>query len=480
MSSNSFQPSSTAYQRWVLALTATAALMVMLDVMVVVSALHTIRVQLGASIDQLEWTISAYTLSFAVLLMTAAALGDRFGRRRLFVAGLALFTAASAACALAPDISWLVAARTAQGAGSAMIMPHALALLSAAFPPEQRARALGLFSSITGLATLAGPFVGGAIVQSLDWQWIFWLNVPIGLVLIALVLRRVAASPAVGASLDVGGLLLAMGGALGLVWGLVRANVVGWSSPEVVGALVGGVALVAAFVAWELHVRSPMLPMQHFGSRAFSAGNAAGFLLSGSIFAAAFLLAQFFQTALGYAPLDAGLRMLPWTATLFVVAPVAGALVNRVGERALIAGGLTLQGIGFMLIALLAHNGDGYAAMVVPLIVAGCGVSMAMPATQNVVLGALPRSALGVASGTYNTLRQLGGTFGVAIVAAVFAANGGYTSPVAFVDGLAPALGVSAGLSFLAAALGWLLPGRRSVLVMRARQSLEEPNIARA
>jgi EmrB/QacA subfamily drug resistance transporter len=452
----------------------------MLDVMVVVTALHTIRVQLGASIDQLEWTISAYTLSFAVLLMTAAALGDRFGRRRLFVAGLGLFTAASAACALAPDIGWLIAARTAQGAGSAMIMPHALALLSAAFPPEQRARALGLFSSITGLATLGGPFVGGAIVQSLDWQWIFWLNVPIGLVLIALVLRRVAASPAVGGSLDLGGLLLAMGGALGLVWGLVRANVVGWSSPEVVGALVGGVVLVAAFVAWELHVRSPMLPMQHFRSRAFSAGNAAGFLLYGSIFAAAFLLAQFFQTALGYAPLDAGLRLLPWTVTLFVVAPVAGALVNRVGERALIAGGLTLQGIGFLSIALLARNGDGYAAMVVPLIVAGCGVSMAMPAAQNVVLGALPRSALGVASGTFNTLRQLGGTFGVAIVAAVFAATGSYASPVAFVDGFTPALGVAAGLSLLAAALGLLLPGRHSMVVMRARPSLEETNVARA
>jgi EmrB/QacA subfamily drug resistance transporter len=352
MSSNAHRPSSTPHQRWVLALTAGAALMVILDVMVVVTALHTIRVQLGASIDQLEWTISAYTLSFAMLLMTAAALGDRFGRRRLFVAGLGVFTAASAACALAPDIGWLIAARTAQGAGSAMIMPHVLALLSAAFSPEQRARALGLFSSITGLATLGGAFVGGAIIQSLDWRWIFWLNVPLGLVLIALVLRQIEATPAVGGSLDVGGLLLAMGGALGLVWGLVRANVVGWASVEVVGALVTGVALVAAFVAWELHVQTPMLPMQHFQSRAFSAGNAAGFLLYGAIVAAAFLLAQFFQTGLGYSPLDAGLRMLPWTVTLFIVAPVAGALVNRTGERALIVGGLTLQGLGFWSIAL--------------------------------------------------------------------------------------------------------------------------------
>src|SRR5262245_46589664 len=266
----------TSVQRWVLALTAIASLMVMLDVMVVVTALHTIRVQLGATIDQLEWTISAYTLSFAVLLMTAAALRDRYGPRRLFVAGLGLFTVASAACALAPSIGWLIGARAVQGAGSAMIMPHALALLSAAFAPEQRARALGLFSSIAGLATLAGPFAGVAIVQSLTWQWIFWLNVPIGLVLIALVRRHIEATRPVGASLDLGGVLLAMGGTLGLIWGLVRANVLGWSNCEVVIALVGGAALMVGFVAWELRVRSPMLPMHYFKSRAFSAGNGAG------------------------------------------------------------------------------------------------------------------------------------------------------------------------------------------------------------
>jgi EmrB/QacA subfamily drug resistance transporter len=475
---------STTYQRWVLALTAGASLMVMLDVMVVVTALHTIRVQLGASIDQLEWTISAYTLSFAVLLMTAAALGDRFGWRRLFVAGLAVFTGASAACALAPGIGWLIAARTAQGAGSAMIMPHALALLSAAFPPERRARALGLFSSIAGLATLGGPFVGGAVVQSLAWPWIFWLNVPIGLVLIVLVLRRIEATRAVGGSLDIGGLLLAMGGTLGLVWGLVRANVVGWSSAEVVTALLGGVGLLAAFVAWELRQEKPMLPMQHFRSRAFAAGNASSFLLYGSIFAAAFLIAQYLQTALGYAPMDAGLRMLPWTVTLFIVAPVAGALVNRVGERALMVGGLTLQALGFACIALLARSGQGYLSMVLPLIVAGCGVSMAMPAAQNAVLGALPRTALGAASGTFNTLRQLGGTFGVAIVAAVFTALGSYASPQAFVDGFTPALSVTAALSACAAALGLLVPGRRTVSVeqptLRARPALRETTIAGA
>jgi EmrB/QacA subfamily drug resistance transporter len=475
---------TATYQGWVLGLTATASLMVMLDVMVVVTALHTIRVQLQASIDQLEWTISAYTLSFAVFLMTAAALGNRFGWRRLFVAGLAVFTGASAACALAPDMSWLIAARTVQGAGSAMIMPHALALLTAAFPPERRARALGLFSSVAGLATLAGPFVGGAVVQNLTWHWIFWLNVPIGFALIVLVLWRIDAARPIGGSLDFGGLLLAMGASLGLVWGLVRANAIGWSSPEVVTALAGGVAMLVAFVAWELHVEKPMLPMQHFRSRAFSAGNASSFLMYGSIVAAAFLIAQYLQTALGYAPMEAGLRMLPWTVTLFVVAPIAGALVNRVGERALMVGGLTLQTLGFVCLALLARFGQGYLPMVLPLIVAGCGVSMAMPAAQNAVLGALPRTALGAASGTFNTLRQLGGTFGVAIVAAVFAALGSYASPQAFVDGFTPALGVAAALSGCAAALGILVPGRRLEAAeqptVRARPVLQETTVAGA
>ena len=222
--------SSTPSQRWVLALTSVAAFMAGLDVLVVATALTTIRHSLGASIGQLEWIVNAYTLSLAVLLMTAAALGDRFGRRRLFVAGMALFTAASAASALAPGIGWLIAARAVQGAGAAMLMPHAMALLSAAYPPERRARALGVFSGVMGLAILAGPIVGGAVVQGLAWQWIFWLNVPIGLLLIPLVLTRIEESFGPRVRLDAGGVLLVTGAALGLVWGLVRGNAAGWGS----------------------------------------------------------------------------------------------------------------------------------------------------------------------------------------------------------------------------------------------------------
>jgi EmrB/QacA subfamily drug resistance transporter len=453
---------STSGQRWVLALTALASLMVMLDMLVVTTALPTIRMELGASISELEWTISAFTLSFAVLLMTASALGDRLGRRRVFVAGIGLFTASSVACALAGGIGTLVAARAVQGAGSAMVMPHALALLSAAYPPRQRPRALGIFTSVTGLATLGGPIVGGVIVQGLAWQWIFWLNVPLGVLLIPLVLRRIEESTGPRTPIDVGGLVLVTGGALGLVWGLVRGNAAGWTSVEVVGALLAGAALVVVFVRWELRATAPMLPMRLFRTPAFSSGNAAGFLMFGSIVGTAFLVPQFLQTALGYDPLGAGLRLAPWTVMLSLVAPIAGGLVNRVGERRLIVGGLLLQAAGFGWIASVASPDMGYAGLVPPLVLAGCGVSLAMPAAQNAVIGAVPPALIGKASGTYNTLRQLGGTFGIATLAAVFSGAGSYASPKAFADGFVPAIAVAATLSLAAAVAGSWTPGRRA------------------
>ncbi|MBP2706845.1 DHA2 family efflux MFS transporter permease subunit [Microbispora sp. RL4-1S] len=445
---------------WVLALTSIASLMVLLDAMVVTTALTTIRLDLGATIEQLEWTVNAYTLTFAVLLATAAALGDRYGRRRLFTIGLTVFTVASAACALSPGIGALIAARAVQGVGSAMVMPHAMALLAAAYPPERRARALGVFSSVSGLATLGGPVAGGAIAQGGSWQWIFWLNVPIGAVLIALVRVRIPESTGPGHRLDVGGLALAAAGALGLVWGLIKGNDAGWTSPEVLGSLTAGVAALAAFVAWELRVERPMLPMRLFARRGFAAGNASGFLLYTAIFGSAFLMAQFFQVTEHTGPLGAGVRMMPWTATLFLIAPVAGALINRVGERPLLTAGLAGQAIGFGSLALLATPGRPYPQLILPLVIAGCGVSLAMPAAQNATIGAVPRESIGTASGTFNTLRQLGGVFGVAILAAVFTAQGGYGSPEAFAAGFRPALGVAALLSIAGAAAGGWIPGR--------------------
>jgi EmrB/QacA subfamily drug resistance transporter len=453
-----------ATRTWVLALTSVASLMVALDALVVTTALSTIRVDLGASIEQLEWTVNAYNLSFAVLLMTAAAVGDRIGRRRMFAAGLGLFVAASAGCALAPDVGWLIAARAVQGVGAAMITPVALALLSANFPAELRGKAMGMFAGITGLAVLGGPVVGGAIAQGAAWQWIFWLNVPIGLAAIPLVLRRIPESYGRRARIDLGGLALVTGAALGIVWGLVRGNQAGWGSLEVVGTLAAGAVLAAAFVAWELRAREPMLPMGFFRSRAFSAGNASVFFLLASLFGAVFFLAQFLQTSLGHGPLDTGLRLMPWTATLFIVAPIAGSLVNRVGERPLIVGGLLLQTIGMASIALMASPTMAYADMVPALVVAGTGVSMAIPATQSVIMGALGPTEAGKASGTYNMVRQLGGVFGIAILVAVFSGAGSYASPQAFSDGFGPALAVTAGLALVGALTALGLPGRRSAV----------------
>ena len=452
---------AAAKQRWVLALTSVASLMVGLDILVVTTTLTTIHLKLGASLGELEWIINAYTLSFAVLLMTASALGDRFGRRRLFLAGLSLFTVMSAACALAPSIGWLIAARAVQGAGSAMIMPHAMALLSAAYPPQKRAKALGIFSGVTGLAILGGPMIGGAVVQGLSWPWIFWLNVPIGLVVIPLAARKIDESRGRAPRLDAGGVVLVTVAALGLVWGLVRGNTAGWGSAEVLGALAGGLVALAAFIAWELRTPEPMLPMRLFRSRAFAAGNAAGFAMYASIFGAAFFLAQYFQTVWHYGPLGAGLRLAPWTVTLSLVAPVAGALAARVGDRFLIVVGLSLQAAGFVWIAFVAREHLGYAAIVAPLVLAGCGVSMAMVAAQNCVMGAVPPAEIGKAAGIFNTLRQLGGTFGIAILAAVFTGTGSYVSARAFGAGFVPAAEVAAGLSLAGAVAGAFVPFRR-------------------
>ena len=444
----------------VLLLASLASFMTALDTLVVTTALTTIRLDLGASVEQLEWTVNAYNLSFAVLLMTAAALGDRLGRRRMFGAGILFFAIASAACALAPSVGWLIAARALQGVGAALVTTLGLALVSAAFPPERRGGALGIFFAVTGLAVASGPLVGGAIVEGLSWQWIFWLNVPFGVALAALVPGWIPESRGPDKALDLPGLALVTSGLLGVVWGLVRGNPAGWASAEVIGALTAGAALLGAFVAWELRARAPMLPMRFFRSRSFSAGNAAIFFAVASLFCGVFFLAQFLQVALGRGPLGAGLGLLPWTATLFFVAPVAGVLVDRLGERPFLVLGPLLQAVGMGWLALIAEADMPYARLIAPLMVAGVGISMSFPAAQNAVVSAVPEDAIGKASGTNMTLRELGGVFGIAISVAFFGAAGGYASPTDFADGFVAAMAVSTVLSLMAAGAGLLLPSR--------------------
>jgi EmrB/QacA subfamily drug resistance transporter len=447
--------------RWVLILTSIVSLMVALDTLVVSTALTTIRLDLGATIEELEWTVNAYNLSLAVLLLPAAALGDRFGRRRMFTAGIGVFVAASAACALAPDAGSLIAARAVQGAGAALAITLALAIVSAAYPPERRGGAIGILEGITGLAVVAGPVIGGAIAAGLAWEWIFWVNVPIGLLAIPLVLTRIEENYGTDTALDLRGFAVVTAGTLGIVWALVRGNAAGWSSLEVVAAFILGVALLLAFVAWELRAREPMLPMRLFRLRAFSSGNAGVFFLFAALFGSVFFLAQFLQTGLGQGPLDAGLRLVPWTATLFVVAPIAGVLADRIGERPLLVGGLTLQAVGLAWVALIAEPGLGYVELVAPLIVTGVGASMAIPPAASSVVGAVAQDEVGKAAGANSMLRELGGVFGIAILVAVFAEAGGYASTQAFSDGFAPALGVAAGLSLVGALASLGVPGRR-------------------
>ena len=444
---------------WAFVITSVAAFMVTLDNLVVTTALPVIRVDLHASIEGLEWTVNAYTLTFAVLLLTGAALGDRLGRRLLLSIGLGLFVVGSAAAALAPSIDALVAARAFQGIGGAIVAPLTLTILSAAMPKEKRGVALGAWGGIQGLAVALGPVVGGAIVSGISWQWIFWLNVPIGLVLIPLALRRLDETRGPDSALDLPGLGLASAGLLGIVWGLVRGNAQGWASLEIVGSLAAGAALTAAFVAYELRAREPMLPMRFFRSRGFAASNVASIAMSFGMFGSIFLLAQFLQTVQHFSPLAAGVRILPWTLMPIFIAPVAGAFSDRIGGRPLIAAGLTLQAASLAWLAAVTSPGVAYIQLVGPFLVAGAGMALFFAPIANVVLSSVGKAEEGKASGANSAIRELGGVFGVAVLASVFARYGGYGSGQAFVDGLTPAIWIGAAIVAVGALAALAIPG---------------------
>jgi EmrB/QacA subfamily drug resistance transporter len=424
---------------WTFAISSLAVFMVTLDNLVVTTAIPVIREDLHAGISGLEWTVNAYTLTFAVLLLTGAALGDRFGRRRMFAIGIAIFTAASAAAALAPSIGALDAARAIQGLGGAIVTPLTLTILSAAVPEERRGVFLGAWGGISGLAVAFGPLVGGAVVDGISWHWVFWLNVPVGIVLLALV-PRLAETKGPFGSADLRGLVLVSSGLFGIVWGLVRGNSVGWGSPEIVGAFVGGAVLTALFVAWELRAEHPMLPMRFFRNRTFTLANVAAMLMSFGMFGSVFLLAQFFQTVQGYSPLGSGLRILPWTAMPMLVAPLAGALSDRLPASRIIGTGLALQAIGLGWIAAVSTPTTPYAELIAPFAISGVGMGMFFAPIANVVLGSVRGEEEGQASGANNAIRELGGVFGVAVLASVFAHSGSYASGHGFADGMVPAV----------------------------------------
>ncbi|MFL5997840.1 MAG: MFS transporter [Streptomyces sp.] len=455
---------------WALVITSVAGFMAALDNLVVTTALPSIRKDLGGELHDLEWTVSAYTLTFAVLLMTGAALGDRFGRRRLFLTGLTIFTGASAAAALAPGIDSLIAARAVQGVGAAIMMPLTLTLLTAAVPAAKRGMAYGIWGAVNGLAVASGPLIGGSLTEHISWQWIFWLNVPLGVALLPLARLRLAESHGTGARLDIPGTLLASGGLFGIVYGLVRGPSDGWTDSVVLLALFAGAALLTAFVLYSTRAKNPMLPMRLFRSRAFSGINAASLLMFLGMFGSIFLLSQYMQGVLGYSPTEAGLRMLPWTGMPMLVAPIAGILSDRIGGRPVVATGLFFQAAGLAYMASVVTVDASYAAQLPGLILSGIGMALFFAPASNLVMSSVRAEEQGIASGANNALREVGGALGIAVMASIFSSQGGYESGQSFVDGLQPALITGAAVVAVAGVAALLIPSRKRGAVVTSSE----------
>src|SRR3954451_13714972 len=449
--------------RSTLVIVSLALFMVVLDNLIVTVALPSIRADLGASLQQLEWTVNAYTLAFAVALIPGAALGDRFGRKRTFLAALALFTASSAAAALAPTTGALIAARAVQGVGGAIVAALTVRLLAEAFPPQRRGAALGIWSGISGLGIALGPLVGGAVVDGLSWHWIFWINVPLGIALLPLAAGFLRESHGASRELDLPGVALVTFGLFGVVYGLVRGQAAGWGSPLIVASLSAGVALLAAFVAWERRAPHPMLPLDLFAKRAFAVTNGVSFFMYFGTFGAIFLITQFVQLVMGYAPFDAGVRMLVWTGATAGTSPIAGVLAERYGPRAFMATGLALQSSALAWLAAAAVPASTFWDLAAPFAIAGVGMALVFAPSASALLSVVAPARAGQASGTNNAIREVGGVFGVAVLSTIFSSHGGFSSPQAFVDGFTAALWVGAGVVGVGALVALLLPARQPV-----------------
>ena len=460
------KPATKRRLGWVLGLTSTGYFMVILDSVVVITALPRMQRDLHVSLSSLQWTLNAYGIAFAAGIITAAALGDRLGRRKVFTSGLALFTVASVACALAPNASELIAARTVQGLGGAIVLPLSLTILTTAFPAERRGMIVGIYGGLAGLAVAMGPIVGGAVTQGIDWHWIFWINVPIGVIAVLLGLRLLPESYGAPERLDLIGAGLVTAGVVSLVWALSRANNVGWSSAEVVGTLVAGTVLLVAFVWWESSVSEPMVPLRMFSVRDFAIGNLTTFLMSGAIFAAGLLVTEEFQLARHYSPVGAGVRLLPFFATPMFISPIAGALSDRIGRRPIMVVGLSMLAAGFVWVAWHGSLATSWIELVIALLIAGVGISMALPTVPTAVLSAVAPHEMGKASGINYMAQRFGAVFAIAIGSAVFSANGHLGSPASVTAGFRPALWACAGFAVLAALTAFCIGPRRTAAIV--------------
>ncbi|NKX89480.1 MFS transporter [Nocardia coubleae] len=451
----------------IFALTAVSLFMTSLDNLVVITALPSIRTSLGADLADLEWTVNAYILSFAVLLLAASNLGDAVGRRKVFLGGMTIFTAASVLAATATTIEVLVAARALQGVGAAAVVPLSLTLLAGAVPDSRRGLLLGAWSGVGGIAIAIGPLVGGAVVQGISWQWIFWINVPIGIAVIALTPRFIPESRGAFTRMDWTGVALSSVGLFSIVFATISSQHSGWTSPTAVAGLAVGVVVLTAFCFWESRAHTPMLPLEMFRNRAFAMTNLASLLMFVGMFGSIFLLVQFLQTAQGYSPLEAGLATLPWTAMPALVAPLAGFASDRLHGGRILAGGLGLQGIGLAWIALVIDAAVSYRALIAPFVISGVGMGLFFAPVANLVLGAVTKQNEGIASGTNNAFREIGGVIGVAVLSSVFISAGSFADGQRFVAGLAPALWVGACLVMAGASAALAIPR----ITMAASQS---------
>ena len=437
--------------------------MASLDNLVMTNALPVIHKDLGATVEELQWFVNAYTLSFATFILLSVALADRFGRRTVFVVGIAIFTLASVAAGFSTNPGELIAARAVQGVGGAALLPLSLTLLAGSVPARLRPLAIGIWGGVAGLGVALGPLIGGAVVEGWDWQAIFWINVPVGIIAVPLVLFALPNSFGEKVRADVLGVILVGLGVLGIVFGIVRGNDAGWHSAQVLTGLIGGGIALIAFLWWETRTAAPLIPLGLFRDRSFSVANIVGFGFSFGMFGTVFFLSQFLQTVQGYSPLGAGLRVLPWTGMPMLLAPVVGLLAQRVGGKPLVVTGLILQAISLTWLALLLTATTPYSDMVPTFIVAGVGMTLFFVPVASLVLGSVPKNLEGLASGTNAAFRELGGVFGIALLGAAFSSSGGYASAQDYVNGLHPAMYVGAGVMAIGVVMALLVPSRRAL-----------------
>lgn len=451
---------------WVAVLAASLPMFITtLDNLVMTSALPVVQADLGSSVSQLSWFMNAYSLVFATFMLLAATLGDRIGRRRVMLGGIAIFMLGSIGAALSTSSEALIAARAVQGLGAAAIMPLSLTLLASAVPASKRAAAIGIWGGVSGLGVALGPVVGGAVVEGISWQAIFWLNVPITLLALPLVVRGLQESRSTSAGrLDVLGTALLGGAVFAGIWGIVHGNDDGWASPVVLTTLVLGAVLLSAYVGWARTRRDAILPLRLFRSRSFTVANVIALTFTIGMFGAVFLLSQYLQVVQGYSPLEAGLRTLPWTAAPMVVAPIAGALAPRVGLRPLLLVGLVLQTVSLVWFAVVTEAGSDYSAFVPALLVAGLGMGMTFAPMSTAVLEGLPDDDFATASSANSTIREFGVALGVAGIVAVFQGNGGTITPAGYDGAVGPALLAGAAVVAVAVVAALLAPGRVKAL----------------